>query len=118
MTRLILRFRWTLMFDAAGLLAFLALCGTRLLASSPGVATEDPWTAPPHPNTNLPVLTEIRQVRELSAEEARKQYPVRVRAVVTYFDPHWKTLFIQDDTAGIWVARTFQETNLYAGDEL
>jgi hypothetical protein len=64
----------------------------------------------------LPVLTEIRQVRELSPDEAKRQYPVRVKAVVTYFDPHFKTLFVQDDTAGTWISRTFQETNLYAGD--
>lgn len=115
MTRLALRFRSMLAIDA-GSLAFLMLCATRLQAASQPAAIEDPWTSPPHPDTNLVTLTEVRQVRELALEEAKKQYPVRVRAVVTYFDPHFKTLFVQDDTAGLWICRTFQETNLYAGD--
>ena len=99
-----------------GWVAFLVSWGLGLLALQSEAATEDPWLSPPQPNTNLPVLTQVRQVRELSAEEARKQYPVKMQAVVTYFDPRFRTLFIQDDTAGSWVYRTFQETNLYAGD--
>src|SRR5215472_10548822 len=112
--------RFTRMFPVcgAGWLVLFPLCSTPLLASAPEAAKENPWTSPPQPNTNLPVLTEIRQIRELPAEQARRQYPVRMKAVVTYFDPHFKTLFIQDDTAGTWVCRTFQETNLYAGDLL
>lgn len=102
----------------AGLLLFCALCGARLQGASQQAEAENPWTSPPQPNTNLPTLTEVRQVRGLSDEEARKQYPVLVRAVVTYFDPHFKTLFVQDETAGTWVYRTFQETNFNAGDLL
>jgi signal transduction histidine kinase len=116
MTRLFLRFTPVLPIRATGLFVLFALWGMRLPASSQERAQDNPWTAPPQPNTNLPTLTQIRQIRELSADEARMQYPMRVRAVVTYFDPHAKTLFVQDDTAGSWVFETFQETNLYAGD--
>jgi signal transduction histidine kinase len=102
-------------FRAVGLAALFALWGT---PASAQVAKDDPWRSLPQPNTNLPVLTEIRRVRELSGEEAKKQYPVRMKGVVTYFDPHGMTLFVQDDTAGIWLNRTFQETNFYAGDQV
>jgi signal transduction histidine kinase len=118
MTLSLLRFTPVLSLRAAPLLVLFALWGTRLPAVSQEPAKDNPWTSPPQPNTNLPVLTQIRQVRELSGDEGRKQYPVRVRAVVTYFDPHHKTLFVQDESAGIWVARTFQETNFNAGDLL
>jgi signal transduction histidine kinase len=97
-------------------LVFLMSWGICFLTMSSEGAAEDPWLSPPQPNTNLPVLTQVRQVHELTADEARKQYPVKIQAVVTYFDPHWRTLFIQDETGGSWVYRTYQETNLYAGD--
>lgn len=54
----------------------------------------------------LPVLTRIEQVRNLTAGEAQRGYPVRVRAVVTYFGlipGELPDLFIQDASAGIWV---------------
>ena len=47
------------------------------------------------------VLTHIAQIRQLTREQAARRYPVRVRAVVTYAAPN--DLFIQDETAGIWV---------------
>jgi signal transduction histidine kinase len=118
MTFLILQFSPVLRLRAAGLLIVLTLWSMQLPAAAQERAQDNPWTSPPQPNTNLPVLTQIRQVRELSGDEGRKQYPVQVRAVVTYFDPHHKTLFVQDESAGIWVARTFQETNFNAGDLL
>jgi hypothetical protein len=69
------------------------------------------------------VLTSIAQVRELSPEEARRQYPVRFEATLTFYDraaplvlrpnpagapeefasrpaPH---IFVQDETGGIFV---------------
>ena len=88
---------------------------------APGAVAADagnPFLAPPRPNTNLPTLTTVRQVVEMSATEAQRQYPVKLTAVVTYFDSFWKTMFVQDATAGTWVYRTFHETNFHAGDVL
>src|SRR5207244_7565922 len=51
----------------------------------------------------LPLLTRAEQVRQLSAEQAERGYPVRLRGVVTYFDSGSPDLFVQDSTAGIWV---------------
>lgn len=51
----------------------------------------------------LPTLTTIAEVRRLPAEEARRNYPVHLTAVVTYFDPAQPNWFLQDATGGIWV---------------
>ena len=51
----------------------------------------------------LPTLTTIAEVRRLPAEEARRNYPVHLTAVVTYFDPAQPNWFVHDATGGIWV---------------
>ncbi|HVN82027.1 MAG TPA: response regulator [Terriglobia bacterium] len=67
--------------------------------------------------TSLPVLTRVEQVRRLPLEEVKRGYPVHIRGVVTYFcfgGPKWLAqdtysgppspdLFVQDESAGIWV---------------
>jgi signal transduction histidine kinase len=53
--------------------------------------------------TNLPLLTAARQVKQLTLEQATLQYPVRVRAVVTFADEPHGQLFVQDETEGIFV---------------
>ncbi|WP_263784781.1 response regulator [Salinibacter grassmerensis] len=50
-----------------------------------------------------PLLTRASSILELPREEARQDAPVRLEGVVTYADPSWKLLFIQDETAGIFV---------------
>jgi PAS domain S-box-containing protein len=50
-----------------------------------------------------PLLTRVVDVRRLTPREARRSYPVRLRGVVTYYDPEWHNLFIQDDSGGIYV---------------
>jgi hypothetical protein len=49
------------------------------------------------------VLGTIRQVTELSNIEARGALPVQLEAVVTYSDPEWGLLFVEDDTGAIYV---------------
>ncbi len=70
------------------------------------------------PSTNaLPTLTRVEQIRQLTREEAKRGYPVHLRAVVTYYNaqgpdllaeetyagPLGPDMFIQDSTAGVWV---------------
>ncbi|HWQ91014.1 MAG TPA: PAS domain-containing sensor histidine kinase [Clostridia bacterium] len=53
----------------------------------------------------LPELRTAAQIRKLSADEAERRYPVRLRGVVTYFNevtPSKAFRFFQDDTAGIY----------------
>jgi signal transduction histidine kinase/DNA-binding response OmpR family regulator len=50
----------------------------------------------------LPVLERTAAIRRLSVEQARLAYPVKLSAVVTYFDPIQRLLFIQDADGGIY----------------
>jgi PAS domain S-box-containing protein len=51
----------------------------------------------------VPELTHAAQIRQLSAQEVEKAYPVHLRGIVTYYDSVAPNLFVQDSTAGIWV---------------
>src|SRR5262249_28111687 len=50
------------------------------------------------------VLTNLAQVRGLNPKEAALGQPVRVQGVVTFYYSNWHTLFVEDETAGIFVA--------------
>lgn len=56
----------------------------------------------------LRTLITARAVHSLPAPEAVRGYPVRLRAVVTYYDPYIDprhgALFVQDSTGGVFVA--------------
>lgn len=75
----------------AGLVLFLCL-GGRL----PGLAADVPDR----------VLTTVAEVRGLSAADAEKHYPVKLRGVVTFYDDGLFSRFLQDDTAGIYLQVT------------
>lgn len=66
--------------------------------------------------TNL--LETVQQIRLLPPEQAARLLPVRVQAVVTYYDPSWGTLFVQDDTAGIYVAAGGPRLDLKIGERI
>src|SRR5208283_4303171 len=54
---------------------------------------------------DLPELHTVEEVRRLSATEAERGYPVRLRGVLTFFDQRRPTKiyqFLQDETAGIY----------------
>ena len=57
----------------------------------------------PSATASLPTLTRVAQIRNLTRAEAQRGYPVRVRAVITYYDWRAADLFVQDSTAGTWV---------------
>ena len=62
--------------------------------------------------TRVPLLTSAQQVRELRPDEAQKSSPARLCGVITYYDPLYNNLFLQDATAGIFV---LMNTNLGSG---
>lgn len=49
------------------------------------------------------VIQTVRAVRNLSAAEANQALPVSVHGVITYVDPVWRQLYVQDHTAGIYI---------------
>jgi PAS domain S-box-containing protein len=51
----------------------------------------------------LPLLTKIQQVRSLSAKEAKRGYPVRIKGVITFHNPQLSMTFIQDDSDAIYL---------------
>src|SRR5580704_11499989 len=50
--------------------------------------------------TSLPVLTQISQIRKLTTQEAARGYPVRIRAVVTYYSRTGPTSLGRDTNMG------------------
>ena len=70
----------------------------------------------PHVESKL-VLTNVKQVRNLSAEEAAKAYPVRLdSAIVTFFEPIWQLMFVQDSTGGVFVEIQNEHHHFEPGD--
>jgi hypothetical protein len=67
----------------------------------------------------LPTLTSVRQVREVTPEQAAKRYPVRLRGVVTFCEASYDMgMFIHDATGGIYVKLNEGTINLNAGDDV
>jgi signal transduction histidine kinase len=62
----------------------------------------------------LPTLTSVRQVNELSQNEAARGYPVRLRGVLTFHD--WELSFLQDATGALYFRNA--DPNLRAGTEI
>ena len=61
-------------------------------------------------------IVRLSQLKRLSADEADRHKRVTVRAVVTYFDPNWNLLFVQDDSAAAFVSIGHLDLQLQPGD--
>ncbi len=48
-------------------------------------------------------LETVAAIKGLSPEAAGRRVPIALRATVTYYDPAWSTLFIQQDGVGVYV---------------
>jgi diguanylate cyclase (GGDEF)-like protein len=76
---------------------------------------------PIQPATTGSTLTTALQVHQLPAVAAKRAYPVRLRAVVTYYDPGEQIFFVQDSSDGIFVDLNDQDDKglpIRAGDEV
>jgi signal transduction histidine kinase/DNA-binding response OmpR family regulator len=71
-----------------------------------GIGAASAQAEAPQPGI-LPVLTTARSVHSLPPQEAARHYPVRLLAVVTYYDPYIDprhgALFVHDATGAIFV---------------
>jgi signal transduction histidine kinase len=66
-----------------------------------------------------PPLMSVRQLREVSPEQAARSFPVRLRGVVTFCDARADLgMFIHDATGGIYVKLGAGTNNFEAGDEV
>ena len=75
--------------------------------------SEPAATIPLAADQSLPELRQIAQIRNLSASEAARGYPVTVRGVVTYADSHNSEVFIQDGSGGIFVDSNWKQFESY-----
>ena len=83
-----------------GLLVALSLCPV-----TPAQAKQS--TSSSRSQNGLPCLTTAAQIHVLSPQQAARAYPVRLRGVVTFYDPYQegnKALFVADASANIFVA--------------
>ncbi len=64
----------------------------------------------------LQVLTQVAQIRKLSAPESQRKYPITLRGVVTYNSSGFGVTFVQDSTAGIFVLTRNSPSDVKAGD--
>jgi diguanylate cyclase (GGDEF)-like protein len=59
-------------------------------------------------SAQLPTLTTAKAAHSMSIQESARSYPVRLRAVVVYYDPYIDSrhpaLFVHDSTGGVFVA--------------
>ena len=66
---------------------------------------------------NLPILRSLGEILGLSSVEAKKGYPVHLKAVATYSDLEWNLLFVQDNTGAICIDNS-AKTAIRTGDEV
>jgi signal transduction histidine kinase/CheY-like chemotaxis protein len=67
---------------------------------------------------NEQALTTAKAIRQLPADQARLEMPIRLEAVVTYNDPLQRVAIVQDKTAGIWVWSNELTSKLALGDSI
>ena len=67
----------------------------------------------------LSTLTSVRQVREVTPEQAAKGFPVRLRGVVTFCEANYDMgMFIHDPSGGIYVKLGEGTNQFRMGDEV
>jgi diguanylate cyclase (GGDEF)-like protein len=90
-----------------------------------GEGLDDALARPPSDSVNRPPaespaqsgdIVHLSQLKRLSEAEASAHRRVTVRAVVTYFDPDWRLLFVQDETAAAFVVLGDLEMQFRTGD--
>jgi hypothetical protein len=64
------------------------------------------------------VLRTTREVNQLTNLEARNALPVQLDAIVTYSDPDWGLLFVEDSTGAIYVNVHGMSTSFPAGSRV
>ena len=63
----------------------------------------------------LRLIESVAEVRRLSQQDSARGYPVRIRGVITYYDPAWALCFVQGSTEGIFVSSDDQSLDIAPG---
>jgi diguanylate cyclase (GGDEF)-like protein/PAS domain S-box-containing protein len=56
-----------------------------------------------HGEAMRPALRTVHEIHAMNNTDAKHGYPVKLEGVVTYSDPDWGLLFMEDDTGAIYV---------------
>ncbi|MEO5821685.1 MAG: ATP-binding protein [Vicinamibacteraceae bacterium] len=72
---------------------------------------------PPSTYNALYLLDTVGAIRGVRPDKAGLHYPVAVRATVTFVDPIWRTIYVQDATGGVLV-RHDNAADVRVGDRL
>ncbi len=70
------------------------------------------------PGAALTVIHNVKQLRVLSLDEAKRGYPVHLRGVVTYADGPHGDLFVQDATGAVWIQPLEGSPDLHPGQSV
>lgn len=73
---------------------------------------------PRFPEHFLPVLSRVQSIRELGESEAGSGYPVRLVGAVTFVDLIRGFIFVQDASAGIFIAPSAEQLTLRLFDQV
>jgi PAS domain S-box-containing protein len=63
-------------------------------------------------------MRSVREIGQLDNSDAKHAYPVQLEGVVTYADPEWGLLFLEDSTGGIYIDVHGMKVSLPAGTRL
>src|SRR2546428_601997 len=66
----------------------------------------------PASNPIRPVITSALAIRKMSLRQAKQGYPVRLKGVITFYDPEQPDLFVQDPSSGIWIDTEIVKPNV------
>ena len=103
------------MCAGAGVIAFAVLLMTAPLSGAVAERPDQPTdTVVARPTTSP--LTRISQIRRIDSATVGRH--VNVTGVVTFFDPTWSLLFVQDAEEGIFVFMRGVETRVALGDRV
>ena len=87
------------------LVVLLVWCGTR-----------EHLLAQPAAQSPAVTLTQTGQIRALSPAEAARNLPVRLKGVITYYNPAVPDIFLQDDAGGLYAELAKPVPGLALGD--
>jgi diguanylate cyclase (GGDEF)-like protein len=66
----------------------------------------------------LPVLTSVAGVSGLKPSQAAEALPTRITGVITYIDPLWRQLWLQDESGGIFIKYSGDHSELHVGNRV
>jgi signal transduction histidine kinase/DNA-binding NarL/FixJ family response regulator/HPt (histidine-containing phosphotransfer) domain-containing protein len=70
------------------------------------------------PSSTATVMDAVARIHALSPAEANRRYPVRLRAVVTFYTREWDFGFVQDATGGIFMNTSRTDVHFEVGQEV